>query len=69
MSEKERLAMKAGEGLRHCAPTGDEKGGCGGCPYYEKSCACEDREMVTLPSAMVEDFRNLVAGYVMDGNG
>lgn len=69
MSEQERLARKAGEGLKHCAPKGAERGGCGGCPYYEKDCACEDREMVTLPSAMVEDFRNLVAAYAAAGNG
>lgn len=63
MSEKERLARKAGAGLQHCAPKGTEPGGCSGCPYYKESCACEDREMVTLPSAMVEDFRNLAAAY------
>lgn len=65
----EKLIEKTREGLRHCAPAGDEKGGCAGCPYYEPSCKREDREMVALPNAMVEDFRNMLAAYVPDGNG
>lgn len=68
-------ARRALDGLKHCMPEGKDGGGCGGCPYMEKNgCACEDREMVYLPMAMVEDFRNVVAMYAAmngedDGNG
>ena len=69
MSEKRRLTEKLQDGLAHCAPAGNEPGGCGGCPYYKAGCACEDREMVALPNAMIEDFRNLLALYAAVGNG
>ena len=51
-------ARQALDGLGHCMPEGKDGGGCGGCPYLaEDGCACEDREMVYLPLAMIEDIR------------
>lgn len=69
-------ARRALDGLSHCMPEGKAGGGCGGCPYLdEDGCACEDREMVYLPLAMVEDIREAlwqaVAAYeeTEEGNG
>ena len=70
MNEKEKqMARKASDGLRHCLPKGTDPGGCSGCPYYAEGCACVDRETVTLPSAMIEDFRQALAAYADGGNG
>lgn len=65
MSEMERLGEKIWTGLEHCAPAGDEPGGCAGCSYYRAGCACEKREMVALPNDMVNDFRSFLAEYRM----
>lgn len=71
-------ARRVLDGLNHCMPEGKAGGGCGGCPYLAKDCcACEERAMVYLPLAMVEDIRKALkqalAAYAgidgKDGNG
>lgn len=57
-----RTVDKVDAGLACCAPK-DGKGGCNRCPYRDESCQCEDREMLALPAAMVEDIRTIVAEY------
>ena len=68
-------ARRALDGLKHCMPEGEDTGGCGGCPYLEEGCACEDRKVAFLPLAMVEEIREAlgqaVAAYeeTEEGNG